>query len=45
LLYSISGSKAANKPVSTITHNAVEQSKIGVKIEEKIAEGGRPSPS
>ncbi len=37
--WTIYGSKFANGPQSQLTNNALEQSKIGVKIEEGIGEG------
>ncbi len=37
--YTIYGSKYANGNVSTITNNALEQSKVGLKIEENIGYG------
>ncbi len=39
LEYTINGSRNANKPISSIAESALEQSKAGIKIEEKIAEG------
>jgi predicted porin len=37
--WTIFGSKYANKPFSGLTNNALEQSKVGVKVEEPIFEG------
>lgn len=37
--YTIYGSRYAFRPISTITNNALEQSKVGLKIEEKLFEG------
>ncbi len=37
--YTIYGSPFANKPISSLTNNALEQSKIGVKIEESFGDG------
>jgi predicted porin len=39
LEYTINGSRNANKPISSIAESALEQSKAGIRIEEKIAEG------
>ncbi len=37
--YTIFGSRFASRPVSTITNNALEQSKIGLKIQENLFDG------
>ncbi|MGO9983597.1 MAG: porin [Rhodomicrobium sp.] len=37
--YNISGSKNANKAISTIAESGLEQSKIGLKIEEAVGNG------
>ncbi len=37
--YTIYGSRYASRPISTITNNALEQSKVGLKIEENLFEG------
>jgi predicted porin len=37
--WTIFGSKFANKPFSGLTDNALEQSKLGIKVEETIAPG------
>ena len=39
LEYNISGSKNANKPISSLAESGLEQSKIGLKIEEPIGNG------
>jgi predicted porin len=39
LEYNISGSKNANKPISSLAESGLEQSKLGLKIEEPIGNG------
>jgi len=39
LEYNISGSTNANKPVSSLGENGTEQTKLGLKIEEPVANG------
>jgi predicted porin len=39
LEYNLSGSKNANKTISSLAENGLEQSKIGVKVEEAIGYG------
>ncbi len=39
LEYNISGSKNANKPISSLAESGLEQSKAGLKIEEPIGNG------
>ncbi len=39
LEYNLNGSKNANRAISTLAENGLEQSKIGVKIEEDIGSG------
>ncbi len=37
--YTIYGSRYANRPVSTLTNNALQQSSVGVKFEEELWQG------
>ena len=39
LEYTISGSKNANRPISSFAQSGMEQSKLGLKIEEPIGDG------
>jgi predicted porin len=39
LEYNLNGSKNANKPISSLAENGLEQSKIGVKVEEAVGYG------
>ncbi len=39
LEYNISGSKNANKPISSLAESGLEQSKVGLKIEEPFGNG------
>ncbi len=39
LEYNLNGSKNANRPISTLAENALEQSKIGVKVAEPVGYG------
>ncbi len=39
LEYNISGSKNANKPISSLAESGLEQSKLGLKIEEPAGDG------